>query len=212
MNDSPTRTGIIFLTGLLLVALPIPAVAATVEEALGECATISGSFKRLDCYDALAREFGPAAAEDETVSAGAWKVEQISSGIGDVTDVYMVVRAVEDIPGKTGKVRPVMVVRCEDKNTAVIFNFARFIEQSRAEAAMRIDDGAVSAASLKMSASGKAFGFWRGDEAIPFIKRLLGAKRLLVQVTPFGAGPVLAEFPIAGLDEALPPLRQACGW
>jgi type VI secretion system protein VasI len=68
------------------------------------------------------------------------------------------------------------------------------------------------AASLKMSASGKAFGYWHGEEAIPFVKRLLGGKRLLVEVAPFGASPVLAEFPVAGLDMAVAPLRQACGW
>lgn len=212
MNDSRTSAEIIFLAGLLLAVSTTPAAAATVEGALGECAAIAGSFKRLDCYDALAREYGPATGEGETAPAGEWKVEQRASGISDATDVYMVVRAVENIPGETGEVRPVLVVRCEDNNTAVIFNFARFIEQSRAEAAMRVDDGSVTAASLKMSASGKSFAFWRGDEAIPFIKRLLGGKRLLVEVKPFGARPVLAEFPIAGVDEAIGPLRKACGW
>jgi len=124
----------------------------------------------------------------------------------------MVVQAVENIPGEDGEVRPVLVVRCQDRNTAVIFNFGRFIEQSRAEAALRIDDGAVLGASLKMSASSKAFGYWQGEEAIPFAKRLLGGKRLLVQVAPFGANPVLAEFPIEGFNEAVSPLRKACGW
>jgi len=65
---------------------------------------------------------------------------------------------------------------------------------------------------LKMSASGKAFGFWQGDKAVPFVKRLLSAKRLLVETTPFGARPVLAEFPVEGLNEAVAPLRKACGW
>lgn len=201
---------IIFMAGLLLAGFSASALAGTAEDGLGECAAIEGSFKRLDCYDALAREYGPAAPE--ATPAGKWKVEQRASGIGGGTDVFMVVKAVERIPGENGEVRPVLVVRCQDNNTAVIFNFARFIEQSRAEAALRIDDGAVMGASLKMSASGKAFGFWQGEEAIPFVKRLLGGKRLLVEVTPFGARPVLAEFPIAGLDQAVPPLREACGW
>lgn len=198
------------LAGLLLVGAALPTMAGAVEDAFGECAVISGSFKRLDCYDALAREHGSGQAE--AAPAGKWKVEQRASGIGGGADVYMVVRAVEKIAGEKGEVRPVLVMRCEDNSTAVIFNFARFIEQSRAEAALRIDDGAVMAVSLKMSASGKAFGFWQGDEAIPFIKRLFGGKRLLVQVTPFGARPVLAEFPVEGLDNAVTPLRKACGW
>lgn len=212
MTDSLNLTRVVFIAGLLF-ALAVPhADAATVEDSLGECASIKGSFKRLDCYDALAREYGPPTTEGKDLSAGAWKVEQVASGISDATDVYMVVHAVESIAGETEEVRPVLVLRCEDKNTAVIFNFARFIEQSRAEAAIRIDDGVVSGASLKMSASGKAFGYWQGEAAVPFIKRLLTAKRLLVEVKPFGARAVLAEFPVAGLDKAVLPLRQACGW
>jgi len=200
------------LAGLLLAGFPSPAAAGAVEDALGECAAVAGSFKRLDCYDALAREYGPEQSDTAPATAGNWKVEQRDTGISGAADVYMVVQAIEKIPGEDGQVRPVLVVRCENNNTAVIFNFARFIEQSRAEAALRIDDGEVVAASLKMSASGKAFGFWRGDESVPFVKRLLGGKRLLVQVTPFGARPVLAEFPVEGLDEAVTPLRKACGW
>lgn len=203
------RTGKIIPAGIFCLAMAAPAFAGELEDALGECAAIAGSFKRLDCYDGLARESAPAG---EAVAAGKWQVEQRASGIGDAVDVYMAVAAVEKIPGDDGEVRPALALRCENNNTAVIFSFARFIEQSRAEATLRIDDGGLLKASLKMSGSGKAFGFWRGSEAVPFLKRLLGAKRLLVQVTPFGARPVVAEFPIAGLDEAIAPLRKACGW
>jgi type VI secretion system protein VasI len=212
MIDSLTLARNMLLVAVLLAGAPLPAVAGAVEDALGECAAITGSFKRLDCYDALAGEFRPTQSEGETAPAGAWKVEQLDSGISGVANVYLVVKAVEKIQGDDGEVRPTLVVRCEDNNTAVMFHFARFIDHSRAEAAMRIDDGEITGASLKMSASGKAFGYWRGDRAIPFIKRLLGGKRLLVEVAPFGARPVLAEFPIEGVDEAVAPLRKACGW
>jgi len=213
MDDSHGIVGTIALAGLLLAGLVWPAHAGEVEDALADCAAISGSFKRLDCYDALARQQKPGTSPDGAPPAGQWKVEEhTSSGISGGRDVFMVVQAVENIPGEDGEVRPVLVVRCQDRNTAVIFNFGRFIEQSRADAALRIDDGAVMGASLKMSSSGKAFGYWQGEEAIPFVKRLLGGKRLLVQVTPFGANPVLAEFPVEGFNEAVSPLRKACGW
>jgi type VI secretion system protein VasI len=212
MGDSLMGRGILLPAVLVLAGAPLPVAAGAIEDALSDCAAIAGSFERLDCYDALARGHGTDQAEVAPAPAGKWKVEQRDSGISGAVDVYMVVQAVEKIQGEDGQVRPVLVVRCENNSTAVIFNFARFIEQSRAEIALRIDDGEVVAASLKMSASGKAFGFWRGDRAIPFVKRLLGGKRLLVEVTPFGARPVLAEFPVEGLDKAVAPLRKACGW
>lgn len=182
------------------------------EEDLVSCYAIPGSFRRLDCYDSALRRHNLIAPETDEVATGDWKIEQRSSGISDEADVYMVVHAVEKIPGDDGDVRPLLIVRCEENDTAVIFNFARFIEQSRADAAIRIDDGAVMTVRLKMSASGRAFGFWHGEEAVPFVKRLMDGRRLLVQVQPLGARPVVAEFAVAGLDTAVGPLREACGW
>ena len=123
-----------FSVAVLLASLSAPAQAGELADALGECTAIAGSFERLDCYDALARDYGPAAPAAEAPPAGKWKVEQRASGISDGVDVYMVLQAVEKIPGEDGEVRPALALRCEDNNTAVIFSFARFIEQSRAEA------------------------------------------------------------------------------
>lgn len=212
MVDSVVDLAKLLLTGLLLTVLPAGAVANSVSDALMDCASIAGSFERLDCYDALAREEGGMQSGTGAAAAGQWRVQHRSSGISDDVDVYLIMRAVEEIPGDEGEVRPVLVVRCEKNNTAVIFNFARFIQKSRADAAIRIDDGAVLTARLKMSASGKALGFWRGEDAVPFARRLLDGKRLLIQVTPLGARPVLAEFPLEGFETASAPLREACGW
>jgi type VI secretion system protein VasI len=213
MIESPASLRIVLTTVLLFIAGQGSALAEqAIRDRLGECAAIAGSFKRLDCFDAMAREYGAEADGRDSGAAGKWLVEERNDGIGDASNVYMIVRAVEKIPGEKNPVRPILVVRCESGNTAVIFNFARFIDQSRAEATMRIDDGNLLAATLKMSASGKAFGFWQGEDAVPFAKRLIEGKRLFVQVTPFGAQPVVAEFPVEGFDAAATPLRKACGW
>lgn len=213
MSESPASLMILLSTVLLALAGPVTAAAdEEIHGRLAECAAMAGSFKRLDCFDTLAREYGGAKDEQNDPAVGKWLVEERSSGIGDDKNVYMILRAVEKIPGEKDPVRPILVVRCESGDTAVIFNFARFIDQSRAEATMRIDDGNLLAATLKMSASGKAFGFWQGEEAVPFAKRLIEGKRLFVQVTPFGARPVVAEFPVEGFDIAVAPLRKSCGW
>jgi len=212
MRDSLSFFAAGFAAVLMLGGGSAVAQPATLEEELTDCTGIHGSFQRLDCYDAVVRQHNLAEPEADMGSAGNWKVERRTSGISDAVDVYMVVHAVETVPGEDGPVRPLLVVRCERENTAVIFNFARFIEQSRADAVIRIDDGALIRASLKMSASGKAFGFWQGDEAVSFAKRLVDSKRLLVQVKPFGTGPVVAEFPVEGFSAAAAPLREACGW
>lgn len=202
------------LAGTMIFGAVQAASAEPLAERMGECAAIAGSLKRLDCYDALARELAPEEPQPAEAegAGGKWMVEQRPAGLGGGANVYMLLRAVEKIPGEKEPVRPMMVVRCEDGATAVIFNFAQFIDQSRAEAAIRIDDEPLMRERLKMSGSGKAFGFWQAEEAQPFLDRLLKARRLLVQVTPFGAQPVVAEFPVGGLDAAIVPLRKACGW
>lgn len=197
----------------LLLFWSLPANAQEkLQDGLRDCAAIAGSFKRLDCFDSLTRDIIGPSGEKEAIAKGKWLVERRNSGIGDDSDVYMVVRAVEKVPGEDDPVRPVLVVRCEAGDTAIIFNFRRFIDQSRAEATMRIDDGNLLSVTLKMSASGRAFGFWRGEEAVAFAKRLIEGKRLFVQVTPFGAQPVVAEFPVEGFKTAAKPLRDTCGW
>ena len=213
MPDSPSCLKILFATVLFAVVWPgLAAADREIKDRLEECAEIAGSFKRLDCFDAVVRDIGPAAGSEDTAPTGEWLVEERAEGIGDTRNIYMLLRAVDKIPGEKDPVRPILVVRCESGNTAVIFNFARFIDQSRAEATMRIDDGNLLAATLKMSASGKAFGFWQGEDAIPFAKRLIDGKRLFVQVTPFGSQPVVAEFAVEGFEVAAESLRETCGW
>ena len=50
-----------------------------------------------------------------------------------------------------------------------------------------------------------------GDN-VEFIQRLLGADRLVAQITPYNANPIRANFDLAGIDDALAPLRKTCGW
>ncbi|WP_425962120.1 type VI secretion system-associated protein TagO [Rhizobium nepotum] len=65
---------------------------------------------------------------------------------------------------------------------------------------------------LKESTDNKSLGAWDGGRAIPFIKKLILGKTLILQFTPYNESPKMAEFNIAGLDKAIEPLRAQCGW
>jgi len=57
----------------------------------------------------------------------------------------------------------------------------------------------------------KALGL-SGASSIAFIKEMFGAQRLFIRATPFNESAVTGEFNISGLDDAIKPLRKACGW
>jgi hypothetical protein len=71
-----------------------------------------------------------------------------------------------------------------------------------------ISDAAAKTKSSDESNDNEALGLWSGGAAIPFIKELFGATTLLVRATPFNESAVTAELPIAGLEEAIKPLRE----
>ena len=53
---------------------------------------------------------------------------------------------------------------------------------------------------------------WYGANAIGFAKKLFSGNNLLIRATPYSDSSIQVEFPIAGLEQAIAPLRKACKW
>jgi type VI secretion system protein VasI len=49
-------------------------------------------------------------------------------------------------------------------------------------------------------------------DAIEFVKPMLGRDQMKVRIAPPSHPPFTATFAVAGLDKAILPLRDACGW
>jgi type VI secretion system protein VasI len=47
---------------------------------------------------------------------------------------------------------------------------------------------------------------------VDYVKALMTADRLVAQVTLHSGNPITAIFDTQGLDNAVKPLRQSCGW
>ncbi|EWH00466.1 hypothetical protein Q427_19380 [Halomonas sp. BC04] len=77
---------------------------------------------------------------------------------------------------------------------------------------IRIDSR--DARTIKMSAStnNRLLGLFRGNRSIPVVRSMFGGEQLLVRATPFNGSPITVTFDIAGLEEKVQPLRQACNW
>lgn len=59
---------------------------------------------------------------------------------------------------------------------------------------------------------GKEGSSLSGGQTIPVIQEMFDAEQLTVRATPFNESTITVQFPIAGLQEAIEPLREACNW
>ena len=76
----------------------------------------------------------------------------------------------------------------------------------------RIDKQPMRVLHMDESTDHKALGLWVGSQSIPQIKKMFGAEKLTVRFTPYSGSPETVTFPIAGLEEAIKPLRETCHW
>ena len=76
----------------------------------------------------------------------------------------------------------------------------------------RIDKEKSKEKRFNVSSDGTALGLWSGGVSIPFIKTLFNKKMLAMRYTPYNGSPKIVEFNIAGLEEVIKPLRNACNW
>ncbi len=108
-----------------------------------------------------------------------------------------------------------LVVKCEIDTTSLAVTFGGNIVASvldKFKITMQVDGNPAKATTFTVSKDFKAVGLWKGATAIPVIKTLLAGQNLQVTGAPFFSRAVTATFPIAGLDAAIKPLRESCGW
>lgn len=203
-----------FLAAIVCVVCASPASAEV-------CAEISDNDNRLACYDKAfpPREDVPdAPTRPATASAveSKWQTMEEVSKIDDRTNVWLVVESDNMIDGRFGESKPARLsVRCMKNTTAVMLEFAgHFMSdiQGFGDVTYRIDKKPAQTRGFIESTDHSLLGLWRGGSSIPFVKSLFGGERLFVRAVPFNEGPVEAEFTIAGLEEEIAPLREACGW
>lgn len=145
-----------------------------------------------------------------------WATGTETSPIDDSTNVFLSVDALEPHTDRYGNLYlPALVLVCRENVTALYIDFdGEFMADSGGfgTVTMRIDDAPAREVQMAESTNNLALGLWRGGLSIPVIRELLEAEELFVRATPFSESPRDMIFPVAGLDEVIDPLREACGW
>jgi type VI secretion system protein VasI len=164
---------------------------------------------------AAPRPVSPAVAARRDAEAGLrWTSRQSTSRIDDSPSVYLQLRAVELATNEYGRrVQPVLHIRCYENTTTLYIDVPdTFLDTESVRVTYRLDDQPARQADWRVSTDYGSMGLWRGNQSIPLIRQLAGADLLTVRFTPYGNVPFQTTFMVEGLDEELPPLREACNW
>lgn len=201
---------------LLTVALSnFAAAPVRADDPLAACAKVDNDLDRLACYDRLSGRT-PAVTVAAT-SPGEWYVQTEKSTITDDTDVTLSVESAEDASCRflsSGKAT--LFVRCHENATALVIHTGCHMTSSEyddyGDVDIRLDSERARTVSMTESTTNEALGLWNGGSAIPLIKQIFGKQKLLARVRPYAANQITFSFNVTGLQEAIAPLRKACGW
>lgn len=204
----------LILTALALtISAPVmsaPTVAQQIpSSAIEQCAVIESNLERLKCYDLLAKTHnlsGSHPDQAEMGGIGQWTVEKKTDPIDDTKTVNIFLIA-DSGNSRFGK--PIMLVaRCDSEKTEMFIDWQIYLG-SEAKVTLRIgDDDAKKSKWILSSDRQKSFN----KSPINTLKAMLTTDKMVAQITPFNQKPSTAVFNIAGLNEAIKPLREACVW
>ncbi|MFC3395160.1 type VI secretion system-associated protein VasI [Brenneria rubrifaciens] len=175
---------------LLLAATgsPDPAWQALWEQ----CRDETSPQIRLACYDALSREAGHSGADTKPATESAFQLGREAES-GDLT----LTRVLAD--------GNVLVIGCASNITHLRLTLSKPWE---GETVSSLLDGVKAPDNWFIRNRGLLLEFGRGLPAIDALKRWNGHQELALT----GAGGYVLRIDLAGLGEALTPLRQQCRW
>jgi len=214
-----------------MLSAPAFAQAPGLDDALKACAAQEAAAARRQCLDDLLVRFGyraappPAAARTEPAppvgsprpsgSYKAWRYRTETSRLDDSPSILLQLPARDLARDRVGRTfRFELSLRCERGTMAFSIDFDGLVVSAQAAAGVtfRVDSRPPAVMAMQRSNDNSALGLWSDDAAIPFIQSLFGGETLVIQANPLSGSQMVAEFPIAGLEDAIVPLRDACGW
>ena len=197
------------VVGAVAFVFSMEANAQVGANELAVCAAIDGELERLECFDQITIRHnlkGPQQVQTNIEGRGKWLVTEDVNPIDDSKTVILRLRADS---GQSRFREPIsLIVRCQSNSTDLYIVWSDYLG-SEASVLTRI--GSKNAETSRWSLSTDSQATFRRNP-IDFLKDLLDADRLVAQVTPYNESPVTAIFDTSGLQNAIVPLRQTCGW
>lgn len=183
------------------------------------CALIGPATERLACYDSLFRsgQFTGEAQDEPAPEMGMWASGVEVSQIEGTERPFAALQSDQLIPAlPRGRAPARLTILCVDGQTQVQFAFAGQAlgtENSNSGIlTIQFDRLPGRSQSLQLSADRTSLSFFSNEDAMAFINQLRQTERLIVRAQPQGQRSATVSFQIEGIEEALQPVREACGW
>jgi type VI secretion system protein VasI len=197
------------VTVLTSLAIGAPVQAQT-PEALVKCAEVENDIARLDCYDALAASTAstvtPTASRIAGPEGGAWTMLDEINPLDDSRTLAAGLQSTSTTSG--GPV--LLAMTCRSGMTGLVINWGDYLGPE-AIIVTRIDSD-EPAFPLRWELSADSQQTVYPYDVVALIELLLAADRFVVQATPYNENPVVAVFDLAGIQNAIRPIREGCGW
>jgi type VI secretion system protein VasI len=204
-------------TLFILSIFPFLALANdSLDKKIDTCKSMTDSKQRLSCYDSLFERKVEVKSDENNM--GKWVVTEDVSPIDDSKTVMLTLDADTPIQVRYGEKTPYLVIRCKEKITEMYIGFDTFLGSNTIYPTTRIDsEKAVSNMKWSIATNHSSMFYHSSNnktsvKITDFLKNLQTKNKYFVQVTPYSENPVNTTFTITGLDEAIKPLRAACGW
>ncbi len=142
-----------------------------------------------------------------------WRSSSSQSQMMDFTNHFLSVGPEAPIRDQFGRQLNVrLTVRCLEDTTAIYVDADEYLGLDDTLVEWRVDRQRAFQRRVNISTNNEAFGYWRGNQSIPFIRPLLDAEYLTVRYTPYGDNARTARFHVEGLGNRITTLRRACSW
>ncbi len=200
-----------FIAAGILIFISGSANAADIKD----CAKTENDLDRLSCYDKISGRTPIVIPTKEIV--GKWDLTTSTSKITDDKTISLYLQSEEVVNcGWNRGDKIAVVLRCHEKKTSMYFSTGCHMVSSDyndyGDVTYRLDADKARTVGMDVSTDNKAIGLWSGGKSIPVIKQMLDKNEMVVRMTPYGQSPFTASFKIAGLKDAIKPIREECKW
>ena len=166
------------------------------------CASISNDIARLECFDKAYSDYR-AAAE----TPGNWKVQTETNPLNDSLTTLIALSAESGAEPPYGHPYR-FVIRCKGRTMEAWVAWHSFVGKDGSPVTWRIGSDSAQTERWQPSTNGAAT-FYPGNAEL-FVRSLLKADQLVVQVSPDFGAKKMAIFNIKGLDQAVKPIKKTC--
>lgn len=147
---------------------------------------------------------------------GPWSILEVVPPVGSQNSLMMSSPSYQTLPGIFGREEEAtLLLTCIENTTRFEVRFGENFMSDVGDYGTliyKLDDEPPVALAASASADNYSLGLFTGAQAIPFIVSMFGNEQLFVSSTSFTGRTLTASFSIAGLEDAVEPLRELCNW